>query len=95
MPGTVTATVDGRAGDVRKLSSKTYQVEIPDIAANKLGKFWHVIVTADGRIVYDVHISALSYVSSLLALNRDQTGEREALTAFYEYYEAAKAYKGN
>jgi hypothetical protein len=29
-------------------------------------------------------MNALSYVNAVLACNRDQAGEREALTAFYE-----------
>ena len=92
VPGTVTATVDGGAWDINPRGDKVYQLEIRNIAANALGTPMHVVVTADGKIVYDVHISALSYVSAVLASNRDQAGEREALTAFYEYFEAAKAY---
>ena len=92
VPGTVTATVDGGAWDINPRGDKVYQLEIRNIAANALGTPMHVVVTADGKIVYDVHISALSYVSAVLASNRDQAGEREALTAFYKYFEAAKAY---
>ena len=90
-PASVTATVDGEAWSVQDRGGGSYRISIPGIAANNLGKQWHVKLMADGKIVYDAKLSALSYVSALLDANRDQPGEREAITAFYRYYEAVKA----
>jgi hypothetical protein len=91
---TVTATVNDGAvtANVKSLNSTTYQIEIPNIAANNLGTAYHVVVTADGAVVYDVNMSALSYVYAVLNAGRSQAGEADALTAFYNYYTAANAY---
>ena len=90
-PDTVTATVNDGAvtANVKQLNSTTYQIEIPNIAANNLGTAYHVVVTADGAVVYDVNMSALSYVYAVLNAGRNQAGEADALTAFYDYYTAA------
>ena len=47
---------------------------------------------AGGHIVYDAELSALSYVSLVLESERHQAGEVEALTAFYNYYDAVNPY---
>ena len=91
-PGAVSAKVNGKAWKVNQLDDTTYLIEIPDIDAYRLGKRWHVEVTADGHIVYDANLSALSYVSAVLASERYQVGEAEALTAFYNYYDAVNPY---
>lgn len=77
---------------MKQLDSTTYLIEIPNIDAYRLGKPWHAEVTADGSIVYDAKLSALSYVSAVLASERYQAGEAEALTAFYNYYDAVNPY---
>ncbi len=91
-PGAVSAKVNGKGWKVNQLDDTTYLIEIPDIDAYRLGKRWHVEVTADGHIVYDANLSALSYVSAVLASERYQVGEAEALTAFYNYYDAVNPY---
>jgi len=92
-PASVTAKVDGKDWTVRNLGGSAYRIAIPNIAANNLGKAFHVELTADGKVVYDANLSALSYVSAVLDAKRDQPGEPEALTAFYQYYLAAKAFE--
>ena len=93
-PDNVTATVNDGAvsANVKSLNATTYQIEIPNIAANNLGTAYHVVVTADGAVVYDVNMSALSYVYAVLNAGRSQAGEADALTAFYDYYTAARQY---
>ena len=79
--------------NVKKLSDTIYQIEIPDIAANNLGATYHVTVTADDTIVYDVNMSAMSYVYAVLQADRSTyKNEALALTAFYNYYTAARDY---
>ena len=92
-PASLTATVDGKAWSVQTVDDNTLRISIPDIAANKLGKAFHVELTADGKIVYDAYLSALSYVSAVLDAHRDNENEAKALTAFYQYYQAAKAFE--
>ena len=87
-PGSVSTSV----GMVNKLSDTTYQIEIPNIAANNLGATNNVVVSAGGSTVYDVNISALSYVYAVLNANRGNADENLALTALYNYYTAARAY---
>ena len=90
-PSAVSITVDGEEWPVEKLDGNIYRIEIPNIAANNLGKAWHIELTADGTIVYDTYASALSYVDSVLRLNRAED-ENLAVTALYDYYDAAKYY---
>ena len=90
----VSATVDGEAAAVTHLSGDTWQLSLSGIAANNLGKPWHVVVTADSKTACDLTLSALSYVHAVLGTGRSQAGEAEALTALYDYYVAAKAYSG-
>ena len=92
-PASVTAAVDGENWELVDRGNNCYRISIPNIAANNLGKPWHVELTVDGKIVYDAKLSALSYVSAVLDAHRDQPGEAEALTAFYQYYTAAKAFE--
>ena len=89
----ISAKVDGQKWRLYSRGNDTYRISIPGIAANNLGKPWHVEFFVDDEIVYDAYLSALSYVSAVLSAHRDQPGEAEALTAFYEYYKAAKAYE--
>ena len=91
---TVTATVDGTACKVTSLGGRQYSVEIPDIAANNLDKSYRVAFSANGAVICDIDVSALTYVRAVLA-SRDQADEKAALTAFYNYYVAAEAYGSN
>ena len=92
-PGTVTATVDGVKCPVIDKGNLTYEIEIPNIAANNLGYAWQVRFMADGRTVYDASMSALSYVNTVLSAGQGYEDENLALTALYDFCAAAKAYK--
>lgn len=92
-PASLTATVDGKAWSVQKADDNTCRISIPGIAANNLGKAFHVELTVNGSVVYDAYLSALSYVSAVLDAHRDNENEAKALTAFYQYYQAAKAFE--
>ena len=89
---TVTATVDGEAIAVTGLNDNMYGIEIPGIAANNLGKSYTVAFSADGAEFCKIEASALTYVRAVLGSGRDEADEVAALTAFYHYYTAAKAY---
>ena len=91
---TVTATVDGEPCKVTSLGGRQYSVEIPGIAANNLGKQYRVAFSADGAVICDINVSALTYVRAVLA-SRNEADETAALTAFYNYYKAAEAYGSN
>ena len=93
-PETLAVTVNGdpSAAIVRTLGPTDYLIEIPNIAANDLGRARRIEIMAGDKVVYDAYLSAMSYVSTVLAAKRDQPGEAEALTAFYEYYDAARHY---
>ena len=91
-PGTVTAAVDGVECPVTDKGNLTYQIEIPNIAANNLGYAWQVQFMADGRTVYDANMSALSYVNTVLTAGQGYEDENLALTALYDFCAAARAY---
>ena len=98
-PGSVSAVVTANndtetvASTVKALSDTTYLIEIPNIAANNLGAAYHVTVTADDDTAYDISLSALSYVYTMLNANRGNADEDLAFTALYNYYAAADAYR--
>ena len=96
-PTTVTATVDGKEATVENPSDNIYRIQISNIAANNLGTPYRVVFSADNAVFCDMNVSAMTYVGTVLpkAAERNQPGEAEALTAFYYYYVAAKAYAGN
>lgn len=96
-PSSVTATVDGKEATVENPGDNIYRIQISNIAANNLGTPYHVVFSADGTPFCDMNVSALTYVGTVLpkAAERNQPGEAEALTAFYDYYVAANAYAGN
>ena len=89
-PASISVTVDGAEYPVTDIGNYYYMIEIPDIAANNLGKNWHIEVTVDGNVVYDVFTSALSYVDSVLVADRAED-ENLALTALYDYCMAARS----
>lgn len=89
----LSATVDGKDWSAQSVGDNTWRISIPDIAANNLGKAFHVELTVNGSVVYDAYLSALSYVSAVLDAHRDNENEAKALTAFYQYYQAAKAFE--
>ena len=70
-----------------------YVIEIPDIPAHELNKTNVITVTAGGT--FEIRVSALSYVDTML--NKEGVGMdiKEAVTALYKYYEAATAYQNS
>ncbi len=89
---TLTATVNDKPWEITSLGGNVYDIEIPNIAANNLDEEYKVVFTADGVLVCDIGVSALTYVSAVLASDRDEADEKAALTAFYNYYKAAEAF---
>ena len=90
----LTATVGGAAVEVTELGGNVYAVRTPGIAANNLGTPVNVVFSAGSTVICDINVSALTYVRAVLA-SRNEAGEKAALTAFYNYYAAAKDYAGN
>ena len=94
--GAVTATVNSgaKAATTVQLNDSTWQIEIPDIAANNLGTAYQVVVKVGDATVYDVSVSAMSYVDDVLKSNTGSDAENLALTALYNYFTAARDYQG-
>ena len=79
------------AVEVTDLGGNVYAVRTPGIAANNLGMKHTVVFSADGTVICNIDVSALTYVRAVLA-SRSEPDELDALTAFYNYYIEAKAY---
>ena len=105
-PGVISATANGEPATVNANpelnnpdgSSATgiYRlIEIPNIAANNLDMTYTVIVKDGETTVYDVNMSALSFVYAVLNANGTGDIEKQALTALYRYNVAADAYGSN
>lgn len=105
-PGVISATANGERATVNANpelknpdgSSATgiYRlIEIPNIAANNLDMTYTVIVKDGETTVYDVNMSALSFVYAVLNANGTGDIEKQALTALYRYNVAADAYGSN
>ena len=90
---TLTATVDGKAVEVTELGGNVYAVRTPGIAANNLDIPARVVFSAGSTVICDIDVSTLTYVRAVLA-SRSELDELNALTAFYNYYTAAKDYAG-
>ena len=86
--GGATATVDGKAVSVKK-SNGRFAVEIPDIAAHKLGTTFTVRLKTNGLTTI-VNVSTLSYVQAILSSSNNEK-EINAVMALYNYSTAAKA----
>ena len=91
---TLTATVNGAAVEVTELGGNVYAVRTPGIAANNLGTPARVVFSAGSTVICDIDVSTLTYVRAVLASGRNEADELDALTAFYNYYAAAKDYAG-
>lgn len=97
--GTITATADEVACTVESVDeqgvafgSNTYRIRIPDIAANNLDHAYRVQLSADGNTFCDMNVSALTYVSTMLANGSPTENEAKALTALYNYNVEADGY---
>jgi hypothetical protein len=89
-PASYSATVDGQEWPVTDRGGNVYQIEIPGVSAGNLGKAYHVVFTADDRIVYDIYTSCLSFADSLLADPSTPTDTRLAYTSLYYLYAAVR-----
>lgn len=89
-PASYSATVDGQEWPVTDRGGNVYQIEIPGISAGNLGKAYHVVFTADDRIVYDIYTSCLSFADSLLADPSAPVDTRLAYTSLYHLYAAVR-----
>ena len=76
-----------------KQNDGRWLVKIPDIPADKLGEAYTISVTA-GRDKNEFTVSPLSYVNASLSniTNLFNFKAKDAVSAFYKYYEAAVAY---
>ncbi len=76
-----------------KQADGRYKVTIPNISAHHLGDTYTItVVTANGTA--SCKVSALSYVNAILNEN-SSTIAKNAVSAFYRYYEAIMIYREN
>ena len=92
-----TATCDkGKNVEVKLYKDKTYIVSVKDISATELGEQYTVVV-GEGADTMTLKGSVLDYCAAVMNAHRNKTADKDvravnAMAAFYEYYEAAKAY---
>ncbi len=83
-------------GEVTKLSDSAYMIEIEGIAAQRLGSDLDTIsltvVTEAGSNTITVDLAPLAYVNALYGTSATGT---DLAVAFYRYYEAVIAIRGN
>ena len=88
----VSAFLDGGTQNLAVLQADgRYKVQIAGISAHKLAKTYTVTVHA-GEI-FDIKISAFSYVNALLKSASTSSAAKEAVTSLYKYYTATMAYR--
>ena len=88
--GTVTFKVNGAEAEAEARDNGSYVLKITGISAHKLGDTYTVTAeTANGTAT--VKVSAMSYVYTILNAYEDNVTYKNAVCAFYKYYEAAKA----
>ena len=92
--GTITATVDGEAVEVNKISKVKYAVDIPNVQAHELSTKHTIVITTDNGTV-TLTGSGLSFVKILLdAYTTDDTVQKAAV-AIWRYSQFADIVKGN
>ncbi len=88
--GSAAVTVDGTPREITRLDDGRYQLNIPDIAAHRLGQVFEAeLVTGAGKTT--VKASVLAYAGASLRQAKD-TERKNAMIAIYRYYAAAAAY---
>lgn len=89
--GSIEAYINGGTNNQAVLTDGKYIVNITGISAHKLGDTYTVRVIAGEE--FNVKVSALSYVNTML--NRDDVTENEekGLAALYNYYRTTMAYR--
>ena len=88
--GTVTAYLDGKAVDL-EYSNGEYLLKIPGVSAHLLANMYTISVEAGEK--FDVKVSALSYVHTILNKENAVLDIKEAVTSLYDYYDATMAYR--
>ncbi len=88
--GNVRAYVGGEV-NVEHDSGSWYRITIDDIPAHELGKTFTVRI--EGAKTFEVKVSALSYVNSVLNKHKDDEELCRASAALYKYYTATMNYR--
>ena len=90
--GTVEAYLDDSTENIAVLQSDgRYLVQINGVSAHLLGKMYNIRVKADEE--FDVKVSALSYVNSILNAASSAQDIKEAVASLYDYYDATMDYR--
>jgi len=92
--GVASAAVDGASAEPELLPDGRYRVTVSNIRAHQLGERHEVAVRTSRGAEARAEVSALSYVSALLADDayKDDAQARLAVTALYRYWDAAAKY---
>ena len=85
--GTITATVDGEAVEVKKISNVKYAVDIPNVQAHELSKKHTIVITTENGTV------TLTGSGLLDAYTTDDTVQKAAI-AIWRYSQFADIVKG-
>ena len=90
--GIVEAYLDDSSENIATLQSDgRYLIQIDGVSAHLLGNTYTIHVNAGEN--FDVKVSALSYVSSILNASSSAKDIKEAVASLYDYYDATMAYR--
>ena len=92
--GTITATVDGEAVEVKKISNVKYAVDIPNVQAHELSTKHTIVITTENGTV-TLTGSGLSFVKILLDAYSTNDMVQKAAIAIWRYSQFADIVKGN
>lgn len=90
----VIGITDTSANIAVKQSDGRYLVQISGIPAHRLD-YTNVIRVVTDKGEFDVKVSALSYVNTILNSEKYNDNMKKAVTSLYKYYKAARAYWEN
>ncbi|MBR0437217.1 MAG: InlB B-repeat-containing protein, partial [Clostridia bacterium] len=91
--GTITATVDGEAVEVKKISKVKYAVDIPNVQAHELSTKHTIEITTENGTV-TLTGSGLSFVKMLLNAYPDNETVQNAAIAIWRYSKFADDVRG-
>ncbi len=74
------------------VSGNTYRVNVNNIAANNLGVPHTIVMKAGNTVVFDLKVSAISFVNTILTKASATNSEKNAMAALYHYFKAAEDY---
>ena len=79
-------------------SGEEYKITIPNISAHQIGEMYKITVSVDEtNNSFPVHVSALSYVKTVLEkteTDAETNAWKLAVAAFYSYYAATVPFLG-